>query len=348
MSPSLASYWTTPVPALKSTDGKSGLILAVIAGDQGTMVSRGADLIATYGGNHNGLTVLSGGPAGVYGDINTQVTKSLVRAESVAIPLTLLLLLLVFGSVVAALLPLLIGGCAIVGTFAELAVLGRITDVSVFAINLTTALGLGLGIDYGLLIVARFREQLAAGNDVPTAVARTVATAGRTILFSAAAVACALATLMVFPLFFLSSFGYAGVGVVVIAAVSALTITPAALALLGHPGGEGQAPDRRHRPRLGLPVLEAGRHHGVPSPGPHRGAGPARAAGGRVADAGHPLRTARPDGAAARGAEPPGRRTVGRAVPEPVGRHRPGDPGRSGRRQSWRPPTPWSSPESGT
>ena len=237
-----ASYWTTPVPALKSTDGKSGLILAVIAGDQGTMVSRGADLIAEYGGNHNGLTVLSGGPAGVYGDINTQVTKSLVRAESVAIPLTLLLLLLVFGSVVAALLPLLIGGCAIVGTFAELAVLGRITDVSVFAINLTTALGLGLGIDYGLLIVARFREQLAAGNDVPTAVARTVATAGRTILFSAAAVACALATLMVFPLFFLSSFGYAGVGVVVIAAASALTITPAALALLGHRVEKGKLP----------------------------------------------------------------------------------------------------------
>ena len=241
----LASYWTTPVPQLKSIDGRSGLILAVIAGGQGQMVTRGAELIDTYGGEnggHTGLTVLSGGPAGVYGDINTQVTKSLVRAEAVAIPLTMLLLLLVFGSVVAALLPLIIGGCAIVGTFAELAVLGRITDVSVFAINLTTALGLGLGIDYGLLIVARFREQLAAGNDVPTAVARTVATAGRTILFSAAAVACALATLMVFPLFFLSSFGYAGVGVVVVAAVSALTITPAALALLGSRVDKGKVP----------------------------------------------------------------------------------------------------------
>jgi RND superfamily putative drug exporter len=237
-----ASYWTTPIPALRSTDGRSGLILAVIAGDQGTMVTRGGQLIDAYGGDRNGLTVRSGGPAGIYGDINAQVTTSLVRAESVAIPLTLLLLVLVFGSVVAALLPLLIGGCAIVGTFAELAVLGRITDVSVFAINLTTALGLGLGIDYGLLIVARFREQLAAGDDVATAVARTVATAGRTILFSAAAVACALATLMVFPLFFLSSFGYAGVGVVVVAAVSALTITPAALALLGARVDKGKVP----------------------------------------------------------------------------------------------------------
>jgi RND superfamily putative drug exporter len=237
-----ASYWTIPIPALRSTDGRSGMILAVIAGDQGQMVDRGAELIAKYSGDRNGLTVLAGGTAGVYGDINTQVKKSLVRAEAVAVPLTLLLLLLVFGSVVSALLPLLIGGCAIVGTFAELAVLGRITDVSVFAINLTTALGLGLGIDYGLLIVARFREQLAAGNDVPTAVARTVATAGRTIMFSAAAVACALATLMVFPLFFLSSFGYAGVGVVVIAAVSALTITPATLAIIGTRVDRGRIP----------------------------------------------------------------------------------------------------------
>ncbi len=237
-----ASYWTTPVPALAATDHHSGMILAVIAGDQGTVVDRGAELIKSYGGDRGALTVLSGGLAGVYGDINTQVGKSLVRAELVAVPLTLILLLLVFGSVVAALLPLLIGGVAIVGTFAELAILGNLTDVSVFAINLTTALGLGLGIDYGLLIVARFREQLAAGDDVPTAVARTVATAGRTIAFSAAAVGCALATLLVFPLFFLSSFGYAGIGVVVIAAVGALTITPAALALLGKRVDAGRLP----------------------------------------------------------------------------------------------------------
>src|SRR5690606_23973295 len=119
-------------------------------------------------------TVRFGGAAGLYGDINTQVTASLVRAESVAVPVTLILLLLVFGSFVAAALPLLIGTFAIVGPFAELAVMGPLTDVSVFAINLTTALGLGLGIDYGLLIAARFREQLAAGDAVPTAVGRTV------------------------------------------------------------------------------------------------------------------------------------------------------------------------------
>jgi RND superfamily putative drug exporter len=237
-----ASYFSTPAPSLVATDHRSAMVLAVISGDQGQVVDRGGEIIDQFSGNHDGLTVRFGGEAGVYGDITAQVSVSLVRAESVAVPLTLILLLLVFGSLVAALLPLLIGGVAIVGTFAELAILGSATDVSVFAINLTTALGLGLGIDYGLLIVARFREQLAAGDDVPTAVARTVATAGRTIAFSAAAVACALATLLVFPLFFLSSFGYAGIGVVVIAALGALTITPAALTLLGPKVNAGRLP----------------------------------------------------------------------------------------------------------
>jgi RND superfamily putative drug exporter len=237
-----ASFFRTPVPSLVATDRHSAMILAVIAGDQGHMVDRGAEIIARYAGDDGPLTIRFGGAAGVFGDINTQVSTSLLRAESVAVPLTMILVLLVFGSVVAALLPLLIGGVAIVGTFAELAVLGNLTDVSVFAINLTTALGLGLGIDYGLLIVARFREQLAAGDDVHAAVARTVATAGRTIAFSAAAVTCALATLLVFPLFFLSSFGYAGIGVVVIAAIGALTITPAALALLGTRVDAGRLP----------------------------------------------------------------------------------------------------------
>lgn len=238
------SYFALPVPALGSTDGKSAMVLAVIAGDQGAMVDRGGQLIEKYAGQHDGVTVRFGGAAGLFGDINAQVTSSLARAEAFAIPITLILLLLVFGSAVAALLPLLIGGVAIVGTFAELAILGNLTDVSIFAINLTTALGLGLGIDYGLLIVARFREQLAAGDEVHAAVAHTVATAGRTIAFSAAAVGCALASLMVFPMYFLSSFGYAGVGVVVIAAVGALLLTPAMLALLGHKVNAGKMPWR--------------------------------------------------------------------------------------------------------
>lgn len=238
----LGSYFATPAPALRSKDGRSALILAVVSGNQGHAVSVGEDISAEFQGTRDGLEVKVGGPVGVFGDINGQVTSSLALAESIAVPITLLLLLWVFGSLVAALLPLLIGAFAIVGTFAELAVLGSITDVSVFAINLTTALGLGLGIDYGLLIVARFREELHQGKDVPDAVASTVATAGRTILFSGAAVVAALATLTLFPLYFLSSFGYAGIGVVVIAALAALVVTPAALALIGHRVEKGRVP----------------------------------------------------------------------------------------------------------
>lgn len=143
------------------------------------------------------LTLRAGGGAAVTGEMGTQSGKDLVLAETIAVPLTLLLLLLVFGTLISALLPLAIGVIAIAGTFAELYVLGSVTDVSVFAINLTTALGLGLGIDYALLMVNRFREQLAMGASVDDAVRRTVSTAGRTIAFSAVTVAAALAALPV-------------------------------------------------------------------------------------------------------------------------------------------------------
>ncbi|MEJ8645492.1 MMPL family transporter [Streptomyces sp. MS1.HAVA.3] len=122
-----------------------------------------------------------------------------MRAESVVLPGTLILLVFVFGSVVAASLPLLIGVLAVAGTMLVLSALGSVTDVSVFALNLTTALGLGLGIDYGLLIVSRFREELALGYRPRNAAIRTVRTAGHTIVFSAATVSAALATLLVFP-----------------------------------------------------------------------------------------------------------------------------------------------------
>ncbi|MBO0871515.1 MAG: MMPL family transporter, partial [Micromonosporaceae bacterium] len=158
----------------------------------------------------------------------------LATAEAIAVPVTMLLLVLAFGSLVAAALPLAIGGIAILGTFAELSLLASATDVSIFSINLTTALGLGLAIDYALFMVSRFREQLSKGDSVPEAVAGTVATAGRSILFTAAAVMAALAALLVFPLYFLRSFGYAGIGVVAIAALAAVVVLPALLALLGH------------------------------------------------------------------------------------------------------------------
>jgi RND superfamily putative drug exporter len=228
------SYWTVGAPSLKSTDGRQAILLGHINGDDGQLVTRSKALVSKYATEHPEFSVLAGGQAGTFRDVNTEVTTSLAVAEAIAVPLTLVLLILAFGSVVSALLPLAIGGIAIMGTFAELTVLGSVTDVSVFAINLTTALGLGLGIDYALFMVSRFREQLAAGDDVASAVARTVATAGRTIIFSAATVAAALAALLVFPQYFLRSFAYAGIGVVAISAAGALVVAPALLAVLGH------------------------------------------------------------------------------------------------------------------
>ncbi|MFF8957399.1 MMPL family transporter [Streptomyces sp. NPDC014894] len=239
----VVSYWDADNPGLRSEDGREALVLAHVTGDETEQGENAKAVIETYTGAYeDGLTVLAGGGAAVGDEMGTQVGDDLILAEAIAVPLTLVLLLLVFGSVVAALLPLVIGLIAVMGTFAELFVLGSVTDVSVFAINLTTALGLGLGIDYALLMVSRFREQLAAGETVEDAVRRTVHTAGRTVAFSAATVAAALAALLVFPQYFLRSFGYAGIGVVAIAAVSTLFVMPALFLVLGHRVNSGRLP----------------------------------------------------------------------------------------------------------
>ncbi|MFF9899389.1 MMPL family transporter [Streptomyces longispororuber] len=237
------SYWDAGSSALRSEDGREAMVLAHVKGDDTERGKNAKDVIDAYTGSYEGgLSVRAGGGAAVGNDLAAQVPKDLLLAEAVAVPLTLVLLLVVFGSVVAALLPLVIGLVAIAGTFAGLALLGGVTDVSVFATNLTTALGLGLGIDYALLMVSRFREQLTAGADVPDAVRVTVRTAGRTVAFSAATVAVALAALLVFPQYFLRSFAYAGVGVVLVAAVSTLFVMPALLAVLGHRVDKGRLP----------------------------------------------------------------------------------------------------------
>ncbi|MGW6458125.1 MMPL family transporter [Streptomyces sp. NPDC055078] len=237
------SYWDTGSSALRSKDGREAMVLAHVKGEDTEQEENVQAILDAYtGSDKNGLDVKAGGGTAVGNDVSAQVPQDLLLAELIAIPLTLILLLVVFGSVVSALLPLLIGVVAIMGTFAELAILGSITDVSVFAINLTTALGLGLGIDYALLMISRFRERLAAGDEVDDAVRHTVRTAGRTVAFSAATVAVALAALLVFPQYFLRSFAYAGVGVVVIAALSTLFVMPALLAVLGHRVNKGRMP----------------------------------------------------------------------------------------------------------
>ncbi|MEV7547217.1 MMPL family transporter [Streptomyces sp. NPDC089915] len=234
----VTSYWSAPPGAgLRGRDGRAAMLVAHLDGEGERLGERARrlseELGTPAGATGQALSVHVGGPAVVDAELQDVSESDLKRAEAVVLPGTLVLLVLVFGSVVAAALPLLIGVLAIAGTLLVLSLLGGVTDVSVFALNLTTALGLGLGIDYGLLVVSRFREELAAGHAPREAAVRTVRTAGHTIGFSAATVAAALATLLVFPPYFLRSFAYAGIAVVAIAAVSAMTVLPALLSLLG-------------------------------------------------------------------------------------------------------------------
>ncbi|MFG2871848.1 MMPL family transporter [Streptomyces sp. NPDC048338] len=229
----VGSYWATGSPTLRSKDGRQAVIAARIEGEEkeaGEILQR---IAPAYRGTHGPVEVSLGGPLAVRHEMQTVIQEDLLRAELIALPVTLVLLVMVFGSAVAALLPLGIGIVAILGTNAVLRGLTEFTDVSVFAQNLTTALGLGLAIDYALFVVRRFREELAGGADTRTAVGTTLRTAGRTVLFSALTVAVSLAAMLVFPQYFLRSFAYAGIAVVLLAAAAALILLPAALMLLG-------------------------------------------------------------------------------------------------------------------
>src|SRR5437762_1316616 len=228
------SYWTLGSPApLRSTDSTQALVLARIEGNDDQVRSRIDQLSPRYTRTDPAITVGVGGQAEVFRQVGTQVEKDLRKAETITFPVVLILLILVFGSVIAAGLPLAIGGMAVVGTLLVLQVIAALTDVSIFSLNLTTALGIGLGIDYSLFIVSRYREEMRGGLTSDDAVVRTVQTAGRTVLFSALTVAISMAALLVFPLFFLRSFAYAGIAVVALALVRALLFLPAMLAALG-------------------------------------------------------------------------------------------------------------------
>ncbi|MFF1275670.1 MMPL family transporter [Streptomyces marokkonensis] len=230
----VGSYWQSRSPALRAEDGHEALIAARLTGDE-TAMGRTLDRIApSFRGEQGVVEVRVGGPVAVRHEMQAIIQEDLLRAELIALPVTLVLLVMVFGSAVAALLPLGIGIVAILGTNAVLRGLTEFTDVSVFAMNLTTALGLGLAIDYALFIVRRFREELSTGAEPLTAVGTTLRTAGRTVLFSALTVAVSLAAMLLFPQYFLRSFAYAGIAVVLLAAAAALILLPAALVLLGH------------------------------------------------------------------------------------------------------------------
>ena len=183
--------------------------------------------------DRNKLDVAMGGYAASFNEVNDQTKTDLTKAELIAFPLLALLLLVVFRGVVAAAIPLLIGGISIVGTLLVLRIMSTFVDTSVFALNIATGLSLGLAVDYALLLVSRYREEIAAGGATREAHRRTVVTAGRTALFSGFTVAAAMAALVILPQRFLYSIAVAGASVGVLSAVIAILVVPSMLALLG-------------------------------------------------------------------------------------------------------------------
>jgi RND superfamily putative drug exporter len=208
-------------------------VLGRVTGNEDEINQRLEHIAAEYARDGEAFSVAVGGQGEIFRQVGETVESDLLRAESIAFPITLGLLLVVFGSVVAALLPLAVGALAVLGTFLILQLLTSVTDVSVFALNLTTALGLGLAIDYSLFVVSRFREELAKGLSTTEAVVRTVRTAGKTVAFSGGTVAISLAALLIFPQVFMRSFAYAGIAVVMVALIGSVIVLPALLAVLG-------------------------------------------------------------------------------------------------------------------
>ena len=228
----VATYWTTRAPALVSTDRHS-TYAAITLEDPNTFVAlhRYDALRDSLAGT--GYTARVGGVNAVTADVTGRVTSDIGKAEQLSLPVVLVLLVIIFGSLAAASLPLAIGGLAILGAFTALRLIGLFASVSVYAANVVTLMGLGLAIDYGLFIVSRFREELARDGDVTEAVGRTLATAGRTVAVSAVTVALSLSGLLLFPATFLRSMGAGGIATVLIAAAAALSVLPALLAVLG-------------------------------------------------------------------------------------------------------------------
>ena len=232
---SAATYWTTNAPQFVSEDRTATYAVLQLAGSDGDARQESYDAVrddlTEVGG---GLTAKVGGTVGTETAINERVSSDIGRAEAMAIPVLVVLLVLIFGGLVAASLPLLVGGLAILGSFTALHALTYVTDVSIFAVNITTFLGLGLAIDYGLFMVSRFREELRRdGRSAEDALAATMSTAGRTVAVSGVTVAVSLSGLLLFDQNFLVSMGYGGIATVLVCMAGALTVLPALLAVLG-------------------------------------------------------------------------------------------------------------------
>jgi RND superfamily putative drug exporter len=229
------SYWGPGnAHLLRSQDGTKALILAHVGGDERESTAAARHLIATYRGVEQGLLKLAlGGEVIAVVDLTDQLHRDLKTSEAMAMPLILILMTLVFGSLVAAGLPLIVGLLSIVGSLGLLALLSEFTSVSSYALNVTTILGLALAIDYSLLMLTRYREERTRTQTLDGAIVASVRTAGRTIVFSATTVAVSVSALFVFPMVFLRSMAYACIGVILIATACAVIVVPAILRLVG-------------------------------------------------------------------------------------------------------------------
>lgn len=230
------SYWSTDAPdTLASDDHRHALVLAWVPGDadhvRGEVLPQ---LEERFAGTDGPIQVVLGGGDEVFRTVAEQARTDFLRAELIVLPLVALLLWVVYRRLAPALVTLGVGVFSVVGTLAVLRAVTMFTEVSTFASNIALIMGIGLGVDYGLFVTYRFREELARGSTVPEAVHAAVSGAGRTVVFSAVTVAAALAVLFVFPFPFLTSFAYAGIGVVVTSVIGSTVILPAALTLLGH------------------------------------------------------------------------------------------------------------------
>ena len=229
----LDSYYSSGKAAsLKSIDG-TAVYFFINLDDKINQAQVATAMQDEFGSGFNGASVYLAGMVAVTSELNAMISTDLALAETIALPIMLILMIFVFGSLIAAGLPLMVGALSIIGSFFFVWVATLFTDTSVFSANLITGMGLGLGIDYALLMVNRFREEREAGSNVSEAVEKMVLTAGRTVLFSGMTVAIVLGSMAIFPQYFLKSMAYAGVAVVGLSLASALFALPAALNLLG-------------------------------------------------------------------------------------------------------------------
>ncbi|WP_229357602.1 MMPL family transporter [Streptomyces sp. UNOB3_S3] len=226
-------YWPLARPELRSRDGRSACVGVRFGGDERAVLSAAKAVVAREAGRAGPLEVTVAGEAALFAEMERLSTEGATVAEMIIAPLVLLIMLWIFGSLVAALLPVVVGAFAVVTTTALLRLLSEVTTVSVFVLNIATALGFGLAVDYCLLMVSRYREELAAGATPVRAAERVLATAGRAVAFSATTVAAALGALLVFPLPLTRSLALGGAAVAVCSAAGALLVLPALLVLLG-------------------------------------------------------------------------------------------------------------------